>query len=345
MISLIKLLHEVLIDEGGNVFKNTEYVSTKILLANIEPTVKKFVEDLGKIFPNKKSTFTSLTDKNNWLGSTGGKSQSGDVDIAYSSEYFFKDKQADVDGWGIDQNEYTQLYEKNKKAAHSSSDEQIQLKSLIQLIVKKVNSTGGDLFTSDKASGAGSIHFSFPQYTPTGEKLDIRAQLDLDIGDMDWLKFRFNSELPNIEDLNEKEKVEKAADDYYKKDGIKDLNKLIEKYKIDNIDNLKKGLIKGLHRGQLMLAMFAATGYTFKSGKGFVRKDTGEIIADKPQSAMKVFNDEYKPQSPLTLEIINNYDKLMSYIKTNLKPEDKTKALDLFKEALRRANAYVPDNI
>jgi hypothetical protein len=93
---------------------------------------------------------------------------------------------------------------------------------------------------------------------------------------MDWLKFRFNSDLPK-EDPQ----------------------------------------IKGLHRGQLMLAMFAATGYTFKSGKGFVRKDTGEIIADKPQSAMKVFNDEYKPKQPLTLEIINNYNQLMDYIKKN----------------------------
>jgi prephenate dehydrogenase len=121
---------------------------------------------------------------------------------------------------------------------------------------------------------------------------------------MDWLKFRFNSELPK-EDPQ----------------------------------------IKGLHRGQLMLAMFAATGYTFKSGKGFVRKDTGEIIADKPQSAMEVFNDEYKPKAPLTLEIINNYNKLMDYVKNNLKPEDKDATLNMFREALKRAEAYVPDNI
>ena len=121
---------------------------------------------------------------------------------------------------------------------------------------------------------------------------------------MDWLKFRFNSELPK-EDPN----------------------------------------IKGLHRGQLMLAMFAALGYTFKSGRGFIRKDTGETIADKPQEALEVFNQEYGPQQPLTLEIINNYNKLMSYIQNNLKPEDQEKVLVMFKEALRRAGAYVPDNI
>jgi hypothetical protein len=304
MIKLIDLLRETLIIEGGNVFKNTEYDAQDILLANIEPTVKKFVEDLGKLFPNKKASFAELTDKSNWLGSTGKKAQSGDVDLAYSSEHFFKNGKADIAGWGIDESEYNALYEKNKKASRTASDDQIQLKSLIQLIVKKINSSGSDLYASDKASGAGSIHYSYPQYTPTGEKLDLRSQLDLDIGDMDWLKFRYNSELPE-DDPN----------------------------------------IKGLHRGQLMLAMFAALGYTFKSGRGFVRKETGETIADKPKEALEIFNQEYNPKQPLTMDVVNNYVKLMNYIKTNLKPEDQTKTLDMFKEAVRRAGAYVPDNI
>jgi hypothetical protein len=304
MISLVRLLNEILIKEGGNVFKNSEYDAQKILLNNIQPTVNKFAEDLGKLFPSKRISFKELTDKNNWLGSTGRKPESGDVDLAYTSDNFFINGKPDTKGWELDENEFNTLYEKLKKASRVATVEQIQIKALVQLIVKKINSNGGDLFASDKASGAGSIHFSYPQYTPSGEKLDTRAQLDLDIGDMDWLKFRFNSELPK-EDPQ----------------------------------------IKGLHRGQLMLAMFAATGYTFKSGKGFVRKDTGEIIADKPQSAMEVFNDEYKPQAPLTLEIINNYNKLMDYVKNNLKPEDKDATLNMFREALKRAEAYVPDNI
>lgn len=35
----------------------------------------------------------------------------------------------------------------------------------------------------------------------------------------------------------------------------------------------------------------------------------------------------------------------MNYIKNNLKIEDQSKTLDLFKEALKRAGAYVPKNI
>ena len=304
MIKLVDLLREIVVYEGGNVFSNTEYDSQDILLANIEPTIKKFVEDLSKLFPNKRASFAELTNKSNWLGSTGNKSQSGDVDLAYSSEHFFKDGQIDIKGWGVDQNEYTQLYEKFKKASRTASEEQIQIRALLELIINKINTAGGDMFASNKATNGGTIHFSFPQYTSTGEKLDSRAQLDLDSGDMDWLKFRYNSELPK-DDPN----------------------------------------IKGLHRGQLMLAMFAALGYTFKNGKGFIRKETGEIIADKPQGTIEFFNKEYNPKQPLTLEIINNYNKLMAYIKANLKPEDQTKTLDMFKEAVRRAGAYVPDNI
>jgi hypothetical protein len=302
MISLIKIL-KTIITEGGNVFTGTEYDTDDILLNNIKPTIDEFVSTLSSIFPKKKSTFTSLSNSSNWLGSTGKKPKSGDVDLAYSSEYFFKDGQIDTEGWGVDQNEYTQLYEKNKKAARSASDEQIQVKSLIQLIVKKINGSGKDIHANDKAANGGTIHFSYPQYSDS-EKLDINAQLDLDTGDLDWLKFRYNSELPD--------------------------------------DNQE---IKGLHRGQLMLAMFAATGYTFKSGKGFVRKETGDILGDKPQDAIDVFNNEYKPKQPLDLKITSNYNKLMDYVKTNLDPEDKENTLKMFAEALRRAKAYVPDNI
>ena len=304
MISLIKLLGEVIIKEGGNIFKTPEYETQNIPLENIQPSIIKFIEDLSRVFPSKSSTFKTLLNKENWLGSTGRKPESGDVDIAYPIENFFIDGKPDTKGWGIDEIEFNDLFEKTQKRSRTATTEQSQVKALIMLIVKKINSAGGNLFASDKASGAGSIHFSYPQFSPDGKELDTRAQFDLDIGNIDWLKFRFNSNLPEDDPQ-----------------------------------------IKGLHRGQLMLAMFAATGYTYKSGKGFIRKVSRETIADTPQGAMDIFNNEYKPKAPLTLEIINNYNNLMDYIKTNLKPEDTESILKMFREALRRANSYVPDNI
>jgi hypothetical protein len=98
MISLIKILKTV-ITEGGNVFTGTEYDTDNISLNNIKPTIDEFISTLSSIFPKKKSTFTSLSDSSNWLGSTGTKSKSGDVDLAYSNEYFLKtDKQMLRDG-------------------------------------------------------------------------------------------------------------------------------------------------------------------------------------------------------------------------------------------------------
>ena len=304
MVSLVKLLKEILVTEGGNVFRTPEYETKSIPLDNILPTTTRFVEDLSRIFPGKASTFKELLNKDNWLGSTGRKPESGDVDIAYPIENFFINGKPDIKGWGVDENEFNDLFEKIQKRSRTATVEQSQVKALVMLIVKKVNSIGGNLFSSDKASSAGSIHFSYPQFSPNGEELEVRAQFDLDVGDIDWLKFRFNSDLPKDDPQ-----------------------------------------IKGLHRGQLMLAMFATTGYTYKSGKGFIRKSTRETIADKPKEAMEVFNQEYKPNQPLTLEIINSYSKLMDYVKNNLKPEDKEITLKMFREALRRADSYIPDNI
>ena len=109
MISLVKLLNEILIKEGGNVFKNSEYDAQNILLNNIQPTVNKFVEDLSRLFPSKKLSFKELTNKSNWLGSTGRKSESGDVDLAYSSDNFFVNGKPDTKGWGLDENEFNTI--------------------------------------------------------------------------------------------------------------------------------------------------------------------------------------------------------------------------------------------
>lgn len=94
-----------------------------------------------------------------------------------------------------------------------------------------------------------------------------------------------------------------------------------------------------------MLAMFAAAGYTFKSGKGFIRKDNKEVVAATPEETIKVFNNEYKPKQPLTPQIISSYDGLMQYIKDNLTGEEKQTTINLFKDAVRRAKAYEPDNV
>lgn len=370
MIKIAQLLKSIIV-EGGGVFKDDpEYQTNDIDRNDIELTIEKFTQELTRIFKQKKESIQAINSKDNWLGSTGTAFKSGDIDIAYSVKHFFVDPNtpkesftftdkkgsetevqilADLAGWGIDKDSFIQLYTTYRLAAKSASDEQLQLRTVITLIVQKVNSQSKTLHASDKSSGAGSIHFSFPQYLKSGETSG-RAQLDLDIGDMDWLKFRYNSELPKIDSENEKylRTLEAASKEYYKNPNdpdSRDIEKLASKYGIENIEDLKKALIKGLHRGQLMLAMFAAVGYTFKSGKGFIQKATGEVVAETPKETIEVFNAQYNPTQPLTMDIVRNYDRLMQYIKDNLKEDEKQATIDMFKKQVKNAKAYEPDNV
>ena len=372
MIKIAQLLKSIVL-EGGGVFRDSpEYQTNDIDKNDIELTIEKFTQELTRLFKQKKQSIQAINSKDNWLGSTGTAFKSGDIDIAYSVKHFFvdpnttkqsfifKDKKgnetevqilADLAGWGIDKDNFVDLYTKYRLAAKTASDEQLQLRTVITLIVQKVNSQSQTLHASDKASGAGSIHFSFPQYLKSGETSG-RAQLDLDIGDMDWLKFRYNSELPKINSEDEKylRTLEAASKEYYGNPNdpdSRDIQKLASKYGIENIEDLKKALIKGLHRGQLMLAMFAAAGYTFKSGKGFIRKADNEIVATTPEETIKVYNAERrpKPKQPLSMDIVRNYDRLMQYIKDNLTDEEKEMAINMFKQQLKNAKAYEPDNV
>lgn len=325
MIKLIPILKQI-IQEGGNHFDDTEYKTETISRVNVEPTIKLFVKEMGTIFTEKQTSFNDeLLDSSNWLGSTKGEGNPGDLDLAYSVKHFFiendSNRQPDLAGWEIKEEDFNPRYEENlsnsqtykKLNKKDSNDETVkadkqvveaqqQLRTMIDLIVNKINSKGGLLQASNKAALGGTIHFSLPQSNGK-ENLDIRAQVDLDIGDMEWLKFRYNSELPE--------------------------------------DDPK---IKGYHRGQLMLALFAVTGYTFKSGKGFISKETDKVIGKTPQDAIDVFNKEYEPIQNLTLDVVNSWTKLLNYVNTSLKPGDKEKTLDMFTKAISRVtNGYMPD--
>ena len=49
-------------------------------------------------------------------------------------------------------------------------------------------------------------------------------------------------------------------------------------------------------------------------------KDVTVNVSNNNHHPIEVFNKEYQPKQPLTLEIVNNYSELMDYIKNNLKP-------------------------
>jgi hypothetical protein len=316
MIKLISLLKEVLL-EGGNVFKDTEYDTTDINQADIEQTVNKFVEALSNLFPGKKQSFQDLKNKENWLGSTGRKQVankqdqivSGDIDLAYSKDAILTNGKVDYKGWGMSKEDYENMHTAVASRAKTATEEQIKVTALLRLIVPQIEAetskTG--LHVTGKATSSGVLHFSFPQYSKDGKKLDTRAQIDLDIGDLNWLTFRNNADIS-------KEEEEKG--------------------------------IKRLHRGQLMLAMFATAGYTFKAGVGLVDTATKkQRLGNTPEEAIEEFNRNYKPTQPLTRAILSNYNDLVKYVEENMKGEDYNETMGRYYKELQRASAYIPDHV
>jgi hypothetical protein len=327
MIKLLSLFKEI-IREGGNVFTDDDSKTANIEQVNIAKTVEEFVKAMSKIFPKKAQSFNELNNDKNWLGSTGrkqvarnekgevdpeeGKITSGDIDLAYSSNNFFSGDNVKWEEWGFTKDKYTDMYNAVKSRAKTAKEEQMRVTALLRLIIQKIEEiekrTDTDLKVAGKSTSSGALHFSFPQYNQAGEKLSTRAQIDLDVGDLEWLTFRNNA---NITKTQEEEGI------------------------------------KRLHRGQLMLALFATAGYTFKAGIGLVDTPTKkQPLGSTPAEAIETFNKKYKPKQPLTREILDNYDQLVTYVENNLKTEeDYNTTMSKYLRELNRTSAYIPKHV
>ena len=200
MIKLRTLIEE-LITEGGNVFGTTAPIAKE----KIEPTLEKFVEEIGRVFPKKASTFTSFEK----LGSAGKKDMSGDIDVAYPAAHLTKDGKPDLEGWDLDETKFNEYFEKIRKRARTSTETQSQLRAMLTLIAEKINVDSTILQADPKSAGSNSLFLAFPQYNEDGSREKELIQVDINVGDPEWLKFSYYS-------------------------------------------NIYKGVVKGLHRTQLI---------------------------------------------------------------------------------------------
>jgi hypothetical protein len=277
MISLVQLLRQTL-SEGGNVFGNTAPIKKE----NIDPTINALVKALSSLFPKKATSFKTLEK----LGSAGKKDESGDIDLAYSAKFLADGDKPDFAGWNIKPEEYQAQFDSFKKRARTATDAQLNLKTLLFFIAKQIEESNTGINSNSKNVGSGAIFLSFPQYTPSGEELDSRAQIDINIGDPEWLKFSYYS-------------------------------------------NVYKGAVKGLHRTQLMLALFTHKGKMFKHELGVLDKETREVEAKTPKEALELLNKLYNFDPELTQDTLNDYFELSLFLKEQLSPEE-------YKELMKR---------
>lgn len=280
MIFLLQILKEI-ITEGGNVFGNTSSIRKE----NVAPTIQNFSKELNRIYPKIKFNFSTL-------GSAGKKDESGDLDLALSLDHFLNKKgEPLLSDWEIDPNEFEKTYQNIRNKVRSSSEAQSRVRAMIEIISKNLSKESSLITTDPKSASKGTLFCSFPQFNQKGEKLPNIIQIDINIGNLDWLNFSFHS----------------AA------------------YK-DNV--------KGLHRNQLISALFKILGLSFDRTQGVKQKEDGKIIANDSKGVINLINKGFNYN--INQNILDDYFKLIDYIKSNSSKEEYFKILDIFLQNLDR---------
>lgn len=184
MKTLVDYINESYVMEGGNVWDN----SAPIKKEYIKPTLEKFKAEFARIFPVASKYFEGVIT----LGSVGKKDISGDIDLAISENAF-----KDTEDWGLDAAHLTELFAKYKKRARTATDEQLMKRAVIISIAEIVNEKSKMILTDIKSSGSGTLFCQFPQFDESGKETNLSVQIDVNVGDIDWLRFAYYSDSYN----------------------------------------------------------------------------------------------------------------------------------------------------
>ena len=168
---------------GGNIFENK---TTSISKDRVRPTIEAYKKALGQIFPMKSHSLTFFEP----VGSAGKKETSGDIDLAIDWTHIIRSFTGDeLEKWGIDYDEWNNLYTKIHKRARSATYEMSKMRALLTLISEKLAENNIDV--GDRVT-AGNIFTCFPQYDENGQTEDF-VQIDWMVGDIDWLTWSYYS--------------------------------------------------------------------------------------------------------------------------------------------------------
>jgi hypothetical protein len=165
---------------GGNIFNSTGPIKK----SHIRPTLKEFLKQFKSVFPKAEPFFREMKT----LGSVGKKDYSGDIDLALSGTSF-----DNVEDWGLNKEYVTKLFDGFKRRSRTASDDQLMKRAVIVAIAEIIEDSNSDINVDIKGSGSGALFLSFPQFDEQGEELDIDVQIDINVGDVDWLEFAYYS--------------------------------------------------------------------------------------------------------------------------------------------------------
>lgn len=288
--ALLSPMNERFINEGGNVFDGTKSIPKQY----VDATIKAFVSKLKKVYPLLLEELTSL-------GSVGKKDMSGDIDMAISSKIFFdKNGEPKLKEWKISKNIYDTILALNTKRAKTAAPEQLKLRTILQIIADGISKNVKDIDVEAKGVSSGMISFKIRQYTENSQPTDDFVQADLMVGDVDWLKFSYYSDVYS-------------------------------------------GNVKGLHRTQFIVAMFAYKGYTFSHNYGVKNKSTQKIEAGSPKEAIALLNKLYGIKLDDT--ILSNYFELQKYLMASMNKKEYDGIIDIYLKILDSTRADVPEDL
>jgi len=236
--------------EGGNVFKG-ERVGA-IPLEFIQPTLESYYEELGRLFPQQTAFFQTIEP----LGSVGKKAKSGDIDLAIDVSELAPSRKIDdqmLQSWELDPQAWADTRARFAKRARNATDEELDLRAFLYELAKYIGENSQLIKTDLKKVTSGGMFSLFPQISDSGDQQEIGIQVDWMLGNKDWLKFAYFSDVPSVD----------------------------------------QEMLKGLHRTQLIVALLGVKGYSFQHAKGVYRKGTKEKVVTSPQQAVELLEKIY----------------------------------------------------
>lgn len=225
------------------------------------------------------------------LGSVGKKAKSGDIDLAVDVQELFPSGQVDeksLQSWGLDPQSWQETYDRMFKRARTATEVDVQLRAFLYEIAKYIGENSKMIKTDLKQVGPGLMFSLFPQISDSGEQQDVGVQIDWMLGNKNWLKFSYSSPFPSEQ----------------------------------------QPMLKGLHRTQLILAMFGAKGYAFKHRTGVHDKTTGEKVARSAEEASSLLQKLYG--APITSENLESFSTIYDWLMANASEEDRNGAFDSY---------------
>lgn len=165
---------------GGNVFEKTSAIKQEL----IEPTINRLVKELTLMFPN-----LAWHDRFIRLGSTGKKPVSNDIDLGLDIKQLIPTS-VSCNVCGIKHSKIKETYQLLKSRARTATQDELLQRAFLIELGEEINYHSELIECDLKKITSGSIFLCFPQFDDY-IRLDAYVQIDILIGDIDWLRFSY----------------------------------------------------------------------------------------------------------------------------------------------------------